>query len=234
MIKMTDNEIQIRKNKLLKNQRSEWCKLAAESAIDRSMNDVAKQLDRTRPWVNQALQQYSLEIVIGGPLTPPTRGSKSHNSPKQGDSKSNVSQRRTTTQIRQLMSNYAPKKPNTDLITQYELENYTPEVAKCLARSFEAAENAVANGAIKESFSKQKEQIRELTFSPEQDWQMRIKRARTDMRGIIKFLDDANVIELQYPITLTIIAELHRDWIQQIDLLKNHHSNFEEIVNSVR
>jgi hypothetical protein len=60
----------------------------------------------------------------------------------------------TGKQVRHIVSEYAPEKPDEDYVAEYEAEGYTPEVAKCLASAYEAGENAIEAGVIQETVTK--------------------------------------------------------------------------------
>lgn len=216
MRKLSDAEIKTRAESLKKRHRSEWCRLVYEASVGRSMREVATLIDRPVEWVREHLLRHQVEDSAGGDVRP-------------ADTKPGRLIA-TRNEVREVMKKFAPKTPNEDYVAEYEAEGHTPEVAKCLATAYEAGENAIEAGVIKETRTKENERASQIILPKGTDWIMRLRRACADVKAAAGLLDRANIADLKRAATRKQVASAHAAWIEQIERLENFHPTFEQEV----
>lgn len=217
MRKLSDAEIKTRAESLKKRHRSEWCRLVYEASVGRSMQQVAELMGYTRQWVREHLKRYAIETASGGgetssPLVRSTDGR-------------NIDQ-----QVKTVVTKFAPPEPDENYVAEYEAEGHTPEVAKCLATAYEAGENAIEAGVIKETRTKENERASQIILPKGTDWIMRLRRACADVKAAAGLLDRANIADLKRAATRKQVASAHAAWMEQIERLENFHPTFEQEV----
>lgn len=220
MRKLADDEVKTRAATLKKRHRSEWCRLVYEASVERSMQEVAELMDYSRKWVADHLKRYALEDASGGGSgqSPLVQGGEGQD---------------TQEQVAHVVKEYAPKEPDEDYIAEYEAAGHTPEVARCLATSYEAGERAIDAGVLKETFTKENERASEIVLPRGADWEMRLRRACADVKSAAGLLDRANIADLKRAATRKQIASAHAAWMEQIERLENFHPTFsQEVANN--
>ena len=210
---MKDNEVLLRADSLKKRYRSEWCRLVFEASVKRSMQQVADLFGNTTNWVREHLRRYAIENASGGGCA---------HTPLVGAD----DQRRMQKQIEQVVKDYAPKEPSEDYVAEYESEGHTPEVAKCLANAYEAGENAIEAGVIQETTTKQNARASKIVLPSGVDWEMRLRRACSDIKSAAGMLDRANIADLKRATTRKQVAAAHAKWMEQIERIVNFHPTF--------
>ncbi len=210
---MTDSEVLTFAETLKKRQRSEWCGLVFKASVGRSMQQLAVLLGYSRQWVADHLKRYAIESASGGgkqacPLEATTGG------------------RHIGKQIQEVVKEFSPPQPDEEYIAEYESEGHTPEVAKCLATAYEAGENAVEAGVIQETVTKQNKRAAKIVLPAGTDWEMRLRRACSDIKSAAGLLDRANISDLKRATTRKQVAVAHAKWMEQIERVENFHPTF--------
>jgi len=184
------------------------------------MAEVAKLLDFSPQWVANHLKRYAVEAACGGvsALTPLAQAEDG---------------RHVYKQIDQLVKRYAPSKLNQDYIAQSEADGHSPETAKLLARSYEAAENAIDAGVLKETKTQEDQRVLKIVLPAGVDWTMRLRSACADVKSAAGLLDRAQITDLKRAITRKLVASAHAAWMEQIERIENFHPTFlEEVSNN--
>ena len=217
MRQLSDNEVTARAEMLQKRHRSEWCRLVYEASVKRSMQQVADLMGYSRQWVTDHLKRYAVESSAGGAGAPTPLVTTAG-----GD---------TGKEVRQVVKQFAPPEPDEDYVAEYEAAGHTPEVAKCLANAYEAGEKAIEAGVIQETTTKQNERVTQIVLPQGVDWEMRLKRAASDVKCAAGLLDDAKIPDLKRALTRKIVAAAHAVWMEQIERIENFHPTFQDEVS---
>jgi hypothetical protein len=131
-----------------------------------------------------------------------------------------------------VIRSHAPEAPDDDYVAEYEAEGHTPEVAKRLARAYEATEKAIDAGVVQESRGKENERLTRIVLPEGTDWTMRLRRACADVALAARLLNDAKMNDLRRADTRKQIAAVHAKWMEQIERIENLHPTFQDEVLS--
>ncbi|KKM85379.1 hypothetical protein LCGC14_1289670 [marine sediment metagenome] len=216
---MSDDEVLGRAAQLKKRHRSEWCRLVYEASVGRSMQKIADLLGFSRQSIQTHLDQYALESAAGG--------GNDHCPLERGGAN-----RDNRAQVAEVIRSHAPAEPDENYVAEYVTEGHTPEVAKRLARVYEATENAIEAGVVQESKGKSDERLTKIVLPQGTDWVMRLRRACADVKSAAGMLDRAKITDLKRAATRNQVAVAHAKWMEQIERLENFHDTFkEEVLN---
>jgi hypothetical protein len=212
MKKLSDKEILQRAELLKKRHNSEWAQLIYDACVGRTMGEVARLVGYSGDWVRDRLDEYAINEVVGVATGDPAIGGQEKRE--------------------QLIKHYAPKQVDSEYVADYEAAGHTPEVAKRLARVYEAAEVALDSGAIKESVNRERERVREIALPQGVAWEMELRTECNRLKVFAAMLNAAKITDLKKKITRDRIAEAHAKWMEQIERIENFHPTFLQEVES--
>ena len=135
--------------------------------------------------------------------------------------------------VRKIMNEYKPSFPNPSYVDEYKDREYDDAVAKRLALAYEATEEAITDGVIEETIvqkaGKAESAVR-INLPDGVDWEMRLRRAMTDVKAAARLLNDAKMTDLRRAATRKRVAAAHAKWLEQIERVANLHPTFYETV----
>lgn len=135
----------------------------------------------------------------------------------------------TRRDVERVVADHAPEhvedKRGREWVENYEIEGYKPAVAKALARSTIATENAVDRGALKVSKAKS-DAATERIIAPGLGHHMKVRNASGKVRSASRTLDELDLRTFKSRDTAELIAEAHARWLEQIERVEALNPHF--------
>ena len=199
---LSEADVWQRADALSKRHRSEWCLLVRDAVVGRSATQLAELLGRSTTWITDHLKGAAVLGVIDG-----------------GSSKKTPCPM-TLEHVRAVMK-FSPDDPDPADVSSRELDGFTPEVARIMARAHAAAEVTVDKREIFLSQSEDEKRFLQAIVPARIGWNLKLGRALAKVSQAINFLDDGVVQFLRESETQERIAEIDNRWRQQMEFVKN-------------
>ena len=198
---LSETEVLQRADALSKRHRSDWCLLVRDAVVGRTAKQLAKLLGRSTTWVTDHLKGAAVLGVIDGSST-------------------RTPAPLTLENVREVM-NFPPEHPDPADVSSRELDGFTPEVARIMARAHAAAEVTVDKREIFLSQSEDEKRFLQAIVPARIGWNLKLGRALAKVSQAINFLEDGVVQFLRESETQERIAEIDNRWRQQMEFVKN-------------
>ena len=199
---LSEADVLQRADALSKRHRSEWCLLVRDAVVGRSAKQLAELLGRSTTWVTDHLKGAAVLGVIDGGSSTRTPAPL------------------TLENVREVMK-FSPEDPDPADVSSRELDGFTPEVARIMARAHAAAEVAVDKREIFLSQSEDEKRFLQAIVPARIAWNLKLGRALAKVSQAISFLDNGLVQFLRESETQERIAEIDVRWREQMELVKN-------------
>ena len=197
-------------------------RIATRWIVGRTRAELAKLIGYQTSVIDDALKLYAFESTAGVEFER-APGRKTESAASHGHAKE---------RMRKVFSKHAPSKSEVheEDVEYYTKKGYAEDVATTLVRAEVAAESAIESGELRESHNKRGERILKVHLDKIDDWNMRIRRAMTEVRSAAGFLNRAGLPDIKRRKTVQEVARAHAAWMAEIARVRKYHKDFDKLV----